>query len=484
MEILHVSAESYPFAKAGGLADVVGTLPKYQQQLGHIAKVVVPMHRTKFLYENEWTVEHKGGIMMGDRHFEYTIIKEKTNKLNFDLFCVDIYGLLDRENIYSYNDDTERFTAFQIAVTDWISKWEHKPDVVHVHDHHTGLIPFMMKHCFAYQHLSSISTVITIHNAQYQGWMGWDKSNYLPAWDTWQWGLLDWNNMINPLACGVKCADRVTTVSPSYMDELMGSANGLEQLFSMEQAKCTGILNGIDTVVWNPETDTYILDNFSIKDAEAGKLLNKKKLCKDFKLDVKKPLFIYIGRLVGEKAADLLPQAITDSLHQLQGKMNFLILGSGDPVVEAQLANLNNNFAGYYNSKIGYNEKLSHQMYAGADFILMPSRVEPCGLNQMYAMRYGTIPIVRSIGGLKDTVIDFGEPGGYGIRFNHASVWDITYSVHRAVELYDDKEKLTEIRNQIMKIDNSWEISAEKYINLYISTQPAKISTQPTKKAI
>lgn len=474
MEILHVSAESYPFAKAGGLADVVGTLPKYQQQLGHIAKVVVPMHRTKFLYENEWTVEHKGGIMMGDRHFEYTIIKEKTNKLNFDLYCVDIYGLLDRENIYSYNDDTERFTAFQIAVTDWVSKWEHKPDVVHVHDHHTGLIPFMMKYCFAYQHLSSISTVITIHNAQYQGWMGWDKSNYLPAWDTWQWGLLDWNNMINPLACGVKCADRVTTVSPSYMDELMGSANGLEQLFSMEQAKCTGILNGIDTVVWNPETDTYILDNFSIKDAEAGKLLNKKKLCKDFKLDVKKPLFIYIGRLVGEKAADLLPQAITDSLHQLQGKMNFLILGSGDPGVEAQLANLNNNFAGYYNSKIGYNEKLSHQMYAGADFILMPSRVEPCGLNQMYAMRYGTIPIVRSIGGLKDTVIDFGEPNGYGICFNHASVWDITYSVHRAVELYDDKEKLTEIRNQIMKIDNSWEISAEKYINLYISTQQTK----------
>ena len=180
-------------------------------------------------------------------------------------------------------------------------------------------------------------------------------------------------------------------------------------------------------------------------------------------------MFIYIGRLVGEKAADLLPQAISDSLSQLGNKMNFLLLGSGDPQVEEQLTNLKTSFTGYYNSKIGYNEKLSHQMYAGADFILMPSRVEPCGLNQMYALRYGTIPIVRSTGGLKDTVIDFGEPGGYGIRFNNATVWDITYSIHRAVELYDDKEKLTEIRKQIMQIDNSWEISTEKYLTLYNS---------------
>ena len=340
MEILHVSAECYPYAKVGGLADVVGTLPKYQQQLGHIAKVVVPMHRTKFLYDNEWTVEHKGSFDMGENHFNYTIIKEKTNKLDFDLYCVDIYGLLDRENVYSYDDDTERFTAFQIAVVDWLSHWEHKPDAVHVHDHHAGLIPFMMRHCFAYQHLATIPTVLTIHNAQYQGWMSWDKSNYLPAWDTWQWGLLDWDNMINPLACAVKCADRVSTVSPSYMEELTESANGLEQLFVMEKAKCTGILNGIDTVVWNPETDTYILDNYSLKDAETGKQLNKKKLCKDFKLDAKLPLFIYIGRLVGEKAADLLPQAITDSLSQLGNKsdsyrMNFLILGSGDKIGRA-----------------------------------------------------------------------------------------------------------------------------------------------------
>ena len=149
--------------------------------------------------------------------------------------------------------------------------------------------------------------------------------------------------------------------------------------------------------------------------------------------------------------------------------MNFLILGSGDPAVEAQLEAMNIPFTGYYNSRIGYNEKLAHQMYAGADFLLMPSRVEPCGLNQLYALRYGTVPVVRSTGGLKDTVIDFGEPGGYGILFNNASVWDITYSIHRAVDLYSDTEKMSEIVTQMMQIDNSWETSAKKYINLYTS---------------
>jgi starch synthase len=329
----------------------------------------------------------------------------------------------------------------------------------------------MMRHCYNYRHLAEVPTILTIHNAQYQGWMSWDKSNYIPAWDTWQWGLLDWSNTINPLACAVKCADRVTTVSPSYMVELTENANGLEQLFNMERAKCTGILNGIDTVVWNPETDTYILDNYALKDAASGKQLNKKKLCKDFKLDEKLPLFIFIGRLVGEKGADLLPQAIIDSINQLGKKMNFLILGSGDKRVEDYLSYLTEGYAGFYNSRIGYNEKLAHQMYAGADFLLMPSRVEPCGLNQMYALRYGTIPVVRSIGGLKDTVTDFGEENGFGLRFTHASVWDITYSIHRAVELYDDKEKMAELVEQIMQIDNSWENSAEKYLDLYKSLQ-------------
>ncbi len=469
MEILHVSAECYPMAKAGGLADVVGALPKYQNELGHIAKVVMPMHRTKFLYNNEWETVHKGYFSMGTYNFDFTIIKEKTNKLGFDLYCVDINGLLDREKIYSYDDDTERFTAFQIAVLEWLSRWEHRPDVVNVHDHHAGLIPFMMRNCFAYRNLSGIATVLTIHNAQYQGWMSWDKATYIPVWDTWKWGLLDWDNTINPLACGIKCADKVNTVSPGYMQELMGEANGLESLFNYEMGKCSGIINGIDYSVWDPERDTYILDNYGLKDFKEGKRLNKKKLCDEFNFDEKYPLLIFIGRLVHEKAADLLPQSIGNALTHLDRKFSCLVLGSGEKTVENALLALQNDFVGYYNTQIDYNEKLSHQMYAGADFILMPSRVEPCGLNQLYSMRYGTVPVVRRTGGLRDTVIDFGDEGGYGICFNHATVDDIVYSIHRATELFEDKKKMDEIRKRMMQINTSWETSAQKYIDLYNS---------------
>ncbi len=467
MEILHVSAECYPYAKAGGLGDVVGALPKYLNKLGHIAKVVAPMYRTKFLYENEFKVVHQGGFGMANYWFNYTVIKESTNRLGFDLYLVDINNLLDREKIYGYDDDTERFTAFQIAVVDWLSKWEHAPDLIHVHDHHAAFIPFIMQHCFEYNQLASIPTVLTIHNAQYQGWMGWDKVRYLPDWDKWKWGLLDWNKNINPLAAGIRCAAKVTTVSPGYLNEIKYDANGLEMLFEYEKGKCIGILNGIDEDVWNPATDTYIETEFSVKDVDNGKAANKKILCDQFKLDDKKPLIIFIGRLVAEKAADLLPQSISDSLYYIGSEMNFLILGSGDPLVENQLEKFNSEFMGFYNSQIGYNEKLAHQMYAAADFILMPSRVEPCGLNQMYAMRYGTIPIVRNTGGLKDTVKDFGEKNGFGICFNNATVGDITYSIYRAVELYKDQEKMDEIRNQIMQIDHSWENSAGQYLNLY-----------------
>src|SRR6476646_3199830 len=217
MEIIHVSAECYPVAKAGGLGDVVGALPKYQNKMGHLAKVVMPMYRTKFLYENEFEVVHKGGFGMSNYWFDYTVIKESTNILGFDLYLVDIFGLLDREKIYGYDDDTERFTAFQIAVVDWISKWKHRPYVVHVHDHQAALIPFMMQNCYAYRHLSYIQTVLTIHNAEYQGWMGWEKSGYIPDWDKWKWGALDWEKTINPLASGIKCAHKVTTVSPGYL---------------------------------------------------------------------------------------------------------------------------------------------------------------------------------------------------------------------------------------------------------------------------
>ena len=470
MEILHISAECYPVAKAGGLGDVVGALPKYQNKLGHTARVVMPMFRTKFLYDNQWDVDFKGSYHLGPRYFDYTIIKERTNKLGFDLYLVDIYGLLDREKIYGYDDDNERFVAFQIAVTDWLNHWAYKPDIVHCHDHQAGLIPFMMKYCYDFNYsLNSVKTILTIHNAQYQGWIGWDRSYYIPAYDSWKHGMLDWQNNINSLASGIKCSDKVTTVSPSYLEELRYSARGLEDLFEYEKGKCVGILNGIDADVWDPQTDTYITENFSLADVAKGKEANKKILCEQFNLDATLPLIVFIGRLVGEKAADILPDSILASIYSTQKNVSFLILGSGEGEVEWRLNNLTSEFPGNYNALIGYNEKLSHQMYAGADFLLMPSRVEPCGLNQMYAMRYGTVPMVRSTGGLRDTVIDMGDEGGYGIRFIHASVGDVIHSVTRAVTVFKEPKTINAMRQRMMQIDNSWDNSAHQYIDLYQS---------------
>jgi starch synthase len=469
MQILHVSAECYPVAKAGGLGDVVGSLPRFQNEKGHQASVVMPMYRTPYLYSHEWDVVHKGNTGLGHWNFDYTVIQEKSNAQGFSLYLVDINGLLDREKVYGYSDDAERFCAFQIAVVDWLTSWSDLPEIVHVHDHHAGLIPFMMQHCYAFKRLQYIKTVLTIHNAQYQGAFGWDKTTYIPHWDSWKRGMLEWNGQINPLASAIKCCWKVTTVSNTYMNELKTMSNGLEPLFEYEKGKCSGILNGIDYAVWNPAKDKYIDHHFDLNDFEGGKLKSKQLLCERFGISADKPLFVFIGRLVGEKGADLLPQVIRDSFDYIGRKMNFLILGSGEPDTEAQLTGLQSISQGDYATYIGYNEALSHLMYAGADFLLMPSRVEPCGLNQLYAMRYGTIPLVRRTGGLLDTVIDMGDPGGYGIVFNHAAVGDITQAIYRATEVYAQKTTFNSLREKIISLDFSWEKSAEEYLSLYKS---------------
>jgi starch synthase len=466
MEIIHLSAECYPIAKVGGLGDVVGALPKYQNKLGHVAKVVMPAYQTRFMQENEFEVVYDGWGKLGFHNFTVRIFREKANKLGFDLFLVHIAGLLDRERVYGYDDDTERFLAYQIAVLDWIAQWEHRPDVIHCHDHHTGLVPFMTAYCHQFKNLSHIPTILTIHNAQYQGQFGWDKLHYIPAFDLWKSGQLDWKGSINPLASAIKCAWRITTVSPSYLDEISFKANGLEDLLAQERSKSFGILNGIDNEVWNPQTDPMLEKKYTLRTIDAGKKANKEALCAVFNLDPEKPLFTFIGRLVGEKGADLLPDIFYNALIQSNGEMNVLVLGSGDPQVEGRLSHLKEAFPGSYNVYIGYNEQLSHQIYAAADFLLMPSRVEPCGLNQMYALRYGTIPIVRRIGGLKDTVIDIGE-GGFGICHDQTSVWDVGHAIGRAQELYTNVKHVKEIRKFIMQLDHSWDKAAQQYIELY-----------------
>ncbi|RZM27159.1 MAG: glycogen synthase, partial [Pedobacter sp.] len=398
--------------------------------------------------------------------FPVRIFREKTNKLGFDLFLVHIAGLMDREKVYGYDDDTERFLAYQIAVLDWIAQWEHTPDVIHCHDHHTGLVPFMAAYCQQFNKLKKVPTILTIHNAQYQGQFGWDKLHYIPPFDLWKAGQLEWRGAINPLASAIKCAWRVTTVSPSYLDEISFNANGLEELFARERGKSVGILNGIDNDVWNPAADPMLEKQYAIRTVENGKKANKDMLCRVFELNPDKPLFTFIGRLVGEKGADLLPDIFYRTLIEGNGEINVLVLGSGDPQVEGRLAQLKHAFPGNYNAYIGYNEQLSHQIYAGADFLLMPSRVEPCGLNQMYALRYGTIPVVRRIGGLKDTVTDIGDEG-FGICHDQTSVWDVCHAIGRANELYTDKKRMKEIRKFIMQLDHSWDRAAQEYIDLY-----------------
>jgi len=467
MEVLHISAECYPVAKVGGLGDVVGALPKYQHLQGMIAKVIIPCYRTRFLSENSFELVHQGGIWMGNSWYHFNVLKEKTNKLGFDLYLLDIPGMLDQERVYGYGNDVERFVSFQISVLDWISTWHHLPDVIHCHDYHSGLIPFMLTQCFKYQALRDIPTVLTIHNAQYQGQFGWDKLHYIPAFDNWKSGLLEWDKAINPLAAGIKSCWRLTAVSPSYLEELSHSAAGLDSLFRTVMGKSKGILNGIDDRVWNPETDEMIERKFNIRSLGSGKKINKGQLCRTFGLNEKKPLFSFIGRLVADKGADLLPEIIGKTLYETKNTVSFLILGSGDAHIEWSLEQVKQLLNGQVNIFIGYHEQLSHLIYAGSDFLLMPSRVEPCGLNQMYALRYGTVPIVRSTGGLKDTVVDFGDPGGFGIRFDQPSVWDVCYSAGRALELYTDSGKMNELRRRMMRLDHSWDRSAVEYAALY-----------------
>jgi len=469
MVIVHVSAESYPMAKAGGLGDVVGALPKYQNKQGDKAVVVMPMYQTPFLKDNNWEVQYKGNINLGNWFFDYTIIKESTGKLGYDLYLVDINGLLDRPKIYGYADDVDRFIGFQVAVVNWLSHWEQLPSIVHCHDHQAGLIPFMMKYCYDYQKLKKVNTVLSIHNAQYQGAMGWDKSILIPRWDLSQKGLLEWDNCINSLAVGVKCADKVTTVSPSYMQQLTVQSNGLEILFKNEQSKCVGILNGIDNEIWDPATDKMLPFHYNSSTVHEGKQKNKNALCAKYNLDNSKPLIIFIGRLVAEKAADVLPGAIQHALDKTKLGANFFIIGAGDTATESALNYLVQLYPGQYNSFIGYDEKIGHEAYAAADFLLMPSRVEPCGLNQLYALRYGTIPMVRDTGGLHDTVIDMGDAGGFGIKFLHATEEDIVYSIERAIEVYKNKKQMKSMIEIAMQIDHSWESVIAAYKKVYQS---------------
>ncbi|MCB0612640.1 MAG: glycogen/starch synthase [Phaeodactylibacter sp.] len=473
MKVLQVSAECYPAAKAGGLGDVVGALPKYLTAAGVPTGVIIPKYRLKWIDEHSFRTVYKGTVRLHNYYVPFTIEQESANSLGFPFFVADIPGKFDRAGIYAdpggygYADDVERYLSFQQAVLQWILNSPGRPRLLHCHDHHTGLIPFMIKHCPAYKDISWMPTVFNIHNGAYHGAFGWDKMYLLPFFEAEARSLLDWSGYINPLAAAVKCAGRVATVSPSYLKELQQNSGGLEPLLQHEQHKCLGIINGIDSQVWDPATDSYLGAPLG-EDVAAFKKANKQLLARHFRLNTDRPLVSFVGRLVGEKGADLIPDLIHRVMHS-DDNLSFVVLGTGQPGLENIFKQLSLQYPGRFSAALEYNEGLAHLIYAGSDFLFMPSRVEPCGLNQMYAMRYGAIPIVRSVGGLKNTVPDIGEPNsiGRGIRFNQFTLDDGQLALHRAAQLFHNPPIFEQIRKRIMQLDFSWEKSADAYIDIY-----------------
>jgi starch synthase len=462
---VHFAAECYPIAKVGGLGDVAGALPKYLNLANIKTCIFLPYYNQKWTKNNTTTVIFDGVLSTERYSKKFSIRSFSDEGLGYDLFFVDIPELLYREQVYGYEDDPLRFLFFQQAALSFIATWKKRPEILHCHDHHTGLIPFMINQCPIYNSLKGIRTVFTIHNGLYTGAFDWSLAKYLPNFYLERKGFLDWGNAINPLAAAIKCCDYYTTVSEGYLEELKQDSNPLNWLYNEYSGKSKGIVNGIDNEVWDPKTDETLATKFTV-DWTVFKLENKKEICATTGLNPECPLVVFIGRLNVEKGGELLTQAIENYCAQHQN-INFYILGSGANSIEDSIRRLTRNYKKNITNYIGYNETLAHQLYAAADFILMPSLVEPCGLNQLYAMRYATIPIVHSVGGLKDTVVDFGDKDGYGIRFNEAKLSDIQHSFNRAVKLYSDKALLEKIRKIGVSLDFSWKKAIKKYIEIY-----------------
>ncbi len=464
MNILHIAAEAYPISKSGGLGDVMGSLPKYQNQDGVRASLVIPFHESSFTAAHDWEVVYARDLHFGEDVFRVQVFKEATNALGFPIYMVQIPFIFPRIMVYGYQDDASRFIFFQIAVLYWLKSWEEKIDLIHCHDHHTGLIPFLCKNAFDFESLKEIPTVFTIHNGKYTGAMPWENKNLLPHYHAHQEGFLEYQHALNPMISAVKCAFAVTTVSEGYLQELSEEKSALGQTIREEWGKCKGILNGINPEEWSPKQDAFLDIHYGIRDYKKGKQANKEELLAQTAMKVDKPLFCFIGRMVLEKGADYLVFALDQFLVENK-QANFYIIGSGDSVIMKQFQFLYEKYTDNVQIYLGYNEGLARKLYASADYLLMPSRVEPCGLNQMYAMRYGTIPVVRSTGGLRDTILPI-EDGGNGFTFFEATPWELSQTLNRVLEFQTQNSLGKTIQNN-MKIDFSWNQSVKKYEKLY-----------------
>ena len=472
MNILYVTGEAAPFCKTGGLADVSGSLPVALAARGHHVAVMLPLYDTisrqwrremtfrRFIYVNlAWRHEYCGLFSLEYRGVTW--------------YFVDNEHYLARGRLYGEGDDGERFGFFSRAVLDLLPLLDEMPQVIHCNDWQTALVPVYRQDLTGrWDALRGIRTVFTIHNIEYQGKFGPNTVADLFGLDRgwYDGGTLDMDGCVNLMKGAMLCADAVTTVSPTYARQLHLSAyaQGMESVVQSCGEKFSGILNGIDTAVFDPATDPVLPAHYSAGSLR-GKADCKKALQQELGLQVQSdvPILSVVSRLVGHKGIDL----ICESLDNIMRTGCQLVLqGSGEEQYENFFRYAENRYKGRLCAYIGYNEDLAHRIYAGSDLFLMPSRSEPCGLSQMIAMRYGAVPIVRQTGGLADTVrsCQMGQEDGNGFVFADYSAFDMQYVISQAVELYrSDLHGFRRVQKRGMTDDFSWNASAGAYEALY-----------------
>ncbi|NEO60861.1 MAG: glycogen synthase GlgA [Moorea sp. SIO4G2] len=451
MKILFVAAEAAPIAKIGGMGDVVGSLPKTLRQLGQDVRIFMPYYG--FLPDKMEIPEEP--VWSGDAMFQhFNVFETLLPKTNVPLYLFGHAAFAGRQ-IYSGDDEDWRFTLFANGAAEFA--WNYwKPDVIHCHDWHTGMIPVWMHQS------SDISTVFTIHNLAYQGPQRWRLEEI--TWCPW------YMQGHNTMAAAVQYANRVNTVSPTYAQQIQTPEYGesLEGLLSFISGKTVGIVNGIDTESYNPETDNYIPHNFTADTLDI-RSKNKVALQKEVGLAINPDTCVIsmVSRLVEQKGIDLLVQVLQGFLAYTD--CQFLVLGTGERYYETQLWETASRYPGRMSAQILYNDPLARRIYAGSDVFLMPSRFEPCGISQMLAMRYGCIPIVRRTGGLVDTVShhDPINQTGTGYCFDRYEPLDLYTCMVRAWEGFRYKKEWRSLQQRAMSQDFSWEKSAREYINMY-----------------
>ncbi len=471
-KVLLASAECAPLAKAGGLADVVGTLPKALKKLGIDARVIMPYHHNiKMRYRDK--VEH---MLYFTCRFDWRDVYVGVEKLVLDDMIV---YLIDNEEYFGdvmYRGgraEIDQYAYFTRAVLDAIPVLDFQPDILHCNDWQTGLMPLIARTQYPGGMQERLKFLLTIHNIAYQGKWSFDYIRYLLGVDerfnTPE--FMELNGCADFLKAGCVFADRINTVSPSYAEEIKMPyyAEGLEGILNARSAELTGIVNGIDTVVFNPNADPLIPAKYS-RGRLKGKAECKRALQERVGLEQNPdvPLFAMVTRMTEQKGFDLIAAVIDDLM--ANSDMQFMLLGSGDGRFEEFMRGAEQRWKGRLCSYIGYNEELAHLVYAGSDFYVMPSRFEPCGISQMIAMRYGTVPIVRETGGLRDTVKPYNQftGEGTGFTFSNYNADELREKIWEAMGCYHNDEIMKGLISHAMSEDFAFDRSAEEYARLYL----------------